>query len=197
MRRFEGQRLIIATHNAGKLREFQTLLGSYVNEIVPAGALFLPEPEETGNSFQENAVLKARAAAKLTNTAALADDSGLCVNALSGAPGIHSARWAGAKKDFQSAMRRVHDGLDAREDRSAYFIAVLALAWPDGQIETVEGRVDGTVVWPPRGMKGHGYDPIFVPQGEKRTFAEMEAEEKDRISHRGQAARELIRKFFL
>jgi XTP/dITP diphosphohydrolase len=196
MRRFEGDRLVIATHNKGKLREFGSLLGFYTKDIVSAGGLGLPEPEETGATFAENAILKARAAAKASGSFALADDSGLCVTALGGAPGIYSARWGGPARDFDIAMKRVNDELGDAKDRSAYFICMLALAWPDQHVETVEGRVDGEIVWPPRGDGGMGYDPIFKPAGHHHTFAEMPAEEKDALSHRGKAARELIRKYF-
>lgn len=196
MRRFEGDRLIIATHNKGKLREFGALLGFYVKDIVSAGDLGLPEPDETGATFLDNAILKARAAAKASGSPALADDSGLCVTALNGAPGIYSARWGGPDKDFSIAMQRVHQDLGENPDHSAYFICVLALAWPDGHAETAEGRVDGTIIWPPRGDGGHGYDPVFVPVNHHHTFAEMPAEEKDALSHRGKAVRELIRKYF-
>ncbi len=184
-------RLVIATHNKGKLREFQALLSPFVGEMVSAGELGLPEPEETGTTFQENALIKARAAAKASRLPALADDSGLCVKALSGEPGIYSARWAGPGKDFMKAMRRIHEELAENEDRSAFFIAALALVWPDGREELFEGRCEGTIVWPPRGDKGHGYDPCFQPAGETRTFAEMKAAEKDAQSHRGRAVRAL------
>jgi XTP/dITP diphosphohydrolase len=200
LRRLKGDRLIIATHNEGKRREFEDLLGRYIRNIVSAGALGLAEPEETGTSFTENAILKAKAAAEATQSIALSDDSGLCVNALSGKPGIFSARWALApgddKKDFGRAMRRIHEELGNSQDRSAYFICVLALAWPDGAVETVEGRVEGHLIWPPQGEGGHGYDPIFVAKDHNKTFAAMKADEKNELSHRGQAVRKLIEKFF-
>ena len=193
MRRLSSlDRLVIATHNAGKLREFRTLLGARVGTIVSAGELGLPEPEETGTTFTENALLKARAAAQAAGSVALADDSGLCVTALGGDPGIYSARWAGPDKDFPAAMRRIHDALGLTMDRSASFICVLALVWPDGATETLEGRVDGTLIWPPRGTYGHGYDPMFVPQGEPRSFAEMTEDEKNALSHRGKALKLLL-----
>jgi len=195
MRHVVGDRLVIATHNKGKLREFATLLEFHVKNIISSGDLGLPEPEETGTTFAENAILKARAAAKAADNVALADDSGLCVTALGGAPGIFSARWAGPAKDFEMAMRRVNEELASAQDRSAAFVCVLALAWPDQHAETVEGRVDGSIIWPPRGEQGHGYDPVFVPAGHHHTFAEMPPEEKDALSHRGKAARELIRKY--
>jgi XTP/dITP diphosphohydrolase len=200
-----GETLIIATHNKGKLREFQTLLKPYAGRIVSAGDMKLPEPDETGLTFVDNALLKARAAATTGHTA-LADDSGLCVHALNNEPGIYSARWAGPDKNFPDAMKRIHEKLGDAADRSAHFICVLALVGPacakpelrfgegrpDGRSELFEGRVDGTIVWPPRGMHGHGYDPVFMPQGETRTFAEMPEAEKNGISHRGKAVRKLI-----
>ena len=195
-RRFTDHRLVIATHNPGKLTEFQQLLQPYVADIISAGALGLPEPAETGTTFIANALLKAHAAAQAANCVALADDSGLCVTALGGDPGLYSARWSGPHKDFQLAMQRAHTELGAKPDRSAYFICVLALAWPDGHAEIVEGRCDGSIVWPPRGSHGHGYDPIFMPQGESRVFAEMQPEEKHRLSHRGMAFRLLVQRHF-
>ena len=188
-------RLVIATHNAGKLREFQALLAPYGKEVVSSGTLGLAAPEETGVTFAENALLKARAAAQESGLLALADDSGLCVNALGGDPGLYSARWAGPDKDYAVAMQRVHDALGTREDRSAFFICVLALCWPDGHTETIQGRIDGTIATAPRGMHGHGYDPVFIPAGETRTFAEMPDEEKNAISHRGLALKVLVENF--
>lgn len=185
-------RLVVATHNKGKLAEFAELLAPHFKTIVSAGDLHLPEPEETGASFAENALLKARMAATASNSLALADDSGLCVTALGGAPGIYSARWFGPTKNPLIGMQRVHNELGDTKDRSAYFICVLALVAPDGHTETIEGRIDGHITWPPRGDKGHGYDPIFVPQGHDRTFAEMDDEEKNAISHRGIAVRKLL-----
>ena len=196
MRRFEGGRLVIATHNQGKLREFAALLAPYAKDVIAAGDLDLKEPIESGVTFAENAILKAHAAAKASGHAALADDSGLCVNALGGKPGIYSARWA-PNKDFTQAMKRVNDEIGTNPDRAAYFICVLALAWPGGHSEVVEGRVDGKLIWPPRGSGGHGYDPMFVPIGESRTFAEMDAATKDAISHRGKAVRELVQRYFV
>jgi len=185
-------RIVIATHNAGKLREFQELLRFYPSEIVSAGSLGLPSPEETGTTFTENALLKARAAALATGNLALADDSGVCVTALNNQPGIYSARWAGANKNFRPAMQRIHDELANNPDRSAHFMCVLALVWPTGEQKIFEGRIDGTIVWPPRGDFGHGYDPIFIPQGDTRTFGEITDAEKNRISHRAKAAQKLI-----
>jgi XTP/dITP diphosphohydrolase len=192
MRALTGERLVIATHNQGKLREFAEMLSPYIRHIVSAGDLRLPEPVEDGATFIDNALLKAHAAAKASGSVALADDSGLCVTALHGQPGIFSARWGGPTKDFHMAMGRVHHELGNNPDRTAHFICVLALAWTDGHHEIFEGHVDGHIVWPARGDKGHGYDPIFVPQGHDRTFAEMEHEEKHALSHRGIAVRKLI-----
>ncbi|MDX2028103.1 MAG: RdgB/HAM1 family non-canonical purine NTP pyrophosphatase [Alphaproteobacteria bacterium] len=198
MRRFEGSQLVIATHNAGKFKEFTALLGARVKDIKSATDFNLPEPEETGTSYTENAILKARAAATATGLPALADDSGLSVKALGGKPGIHSARYAETPtgKDYAQAMQRLYNELGDAQNRSASFVCVLALAWPDGHVETVEGTVEGHISWPPRGGKGHGYDPIFVIRGENRTFAEMKADEKDDISHRGIAVRKLIEQAF-
>ncbi len=188
---FTEPRLVIASHNAGKVREIGDLLKPYKVEVVSAGALGLDEPEETGATFRENAELKARAAAGASGLPALADDSGLAVVALGGDPGIYSARWAGPGKDFTVAMQKVEDALAGKEDRSAAFICALSICWPDGGIETFEGRVDGALVWPPRGDKGFGYDPIFVPATVSGcgdlTFGEMEPNAKHAISHRADA----------
>ncbi len=192
MARFEGDELLIATHNPGKAREIAELLRPYVGTFYSAAELGLPEPEETGATFEENAVLKARAAAESSGKLALADDSGLAVTALDGDPGIYSARWGGPEKDFDLAMRKVHEALGDAEDRSATFICVLAMAWPDGRIETFEGSVEGQITWPQRGDKGFGYDPVFVPDGYDITFAEMEPEEKHRISHRARAFEKMV-----
>ncbi len=192
MRRFDGGKLVLATHNKGKLAEFRDLLAPYGVEVVSAGELNLPEPEENGVDFRENALIKAHAAAKAAALPALADDSGLCVTALGGKPGLYSSRWGGPEKDFLKAMRRVHEELGEASDRSAYFICVLALVWPDGHEEIVEGRREGEIVWPLRGAGGHGYDPCFQPKGESRTFAEMDGEEKHALSHRGRALRALL-----
>ncbi|MFT8464671.1 RdgB/HAM1 family non-canonical purine NTP pyrophosphatase [Acetobacter persici] len=181
-----GSKLVLASHNAGKLAEFSTLLADFGVTVLSAGDLNLPEPEETATTFAGNAAIKALAAARATGLPALADDSGLCVSALGGAPGIYSARWAGPNKDFPAAMARIEDGIGSNE-RDAWFICVLCLAYPDGTTRSFEGRVDGSITWPPRGDKGHGYDPIFTPTGENRTFAEMEEAEKNAISHRARA----------
>ncbi|MGE0714605.1 MAG: RdgB/HAM1 family non-canonical purine NTP pyrophosphatase [Alphaproteobacteria bacterium] len=191
-RRFAGGRLVVATHNPGKVREIAELLAPWRVEAVSAGALGLPEPEETGTTFAENAVLKARAAAEASGLPSLADDSGLSVTALGGEPGIYSARWAGPAKDFAAAMAAVERRLAGSADRRARFVSVLALAWPDGQIETFEGSVDGTIVHPPRGDRGFGYDPIFLPDGATETFGEMAAEAKHAVSHRARAFRAMV-----
>ena len=184
-RRLDGKRLVIASHNAGKVREVAELLEPYGIDGVPASELGLEEPEETGATFLANAELKARAAVR-SGLPALADDSGLAVVALGGAPGIYSARWAGPDRDFSRAMAKVHDRLGDRP-REAAFIAALALAWPDGHVEAFEGRVEGRLVWPPRGERGFGYDPVFVPDGHDETFGEMDPDAKSRISHRARA----------
>lgn len=192
--------LVVASHNMGKVREIGDLIAPYGLLAKSAGELGLAEPEETGATFEENALLKARAAAKATGHPALADDSGFAVSALDGDPGIYSARWAGEDKDFARAMRDVHEKLEAggSDDRSAHFVACLCLAWPDGHHEMFRGEVHGRAVWPPRGDKGFGYDPMFLPDGHDKTFGEMTAEEKhgwtpsapqesDPLSHRARA----------
>jgi len=191
-RTFTGGRLVIATHNPGKVREIAALLAPYGAEAVSAGNLGLAEPEETGSTFVENARIKAHAAAQASGLPSLADDSGLAVAALAGDPGIHSARWAGPGKDFDLAMRKVEDALGDTEDRRAQFVCALTLAWPDGYDETFEGRVEGRLVWPPRGDRGFGYDPIFVADGHAVTFSEMEPDDKHAISHRADAFRKLV-----
>ena len=197
MRRI-GPKLVIATHNEGKLREIRALMEPFGIECVGAAELDLPEPEETGTTFVDNADLKARQAADLSGLPALADDSGLAVDALGGRPGIFSARWAedeAGNRDWMRAMERVRSevenaGPEAGHD--AHFVCALALAWPeDGQAESFEGRVQGTLTWPPRGERGFGYDPIFVPAGRDQTFGEMEPEQKHAISHRADAFRKL------
>ena len=186
--------LVVASHNEGKVREIRDLLTPFGLELSSAGELFLPEPEETGETFQANAELKALAAAKASGYPALADDSGLCVEALNGQPGIYSARWAGPQKDFDFAMEKIRLGLieEGTLDTRAYFICVLALAWPDGHVEYFEGRVDGELTWPPRGEKGFGYDPMFIPNGYEETFGEMDPEKKHAMSHRADAFRQLV-----
>ncbi|HXP75504.1 MAG TPA: RdgB/HAM1 family non-canonical purine NTP pyrophosphatase [Stellaceae bacterium] len=191
-RRFLERRLLIATHNTGKLAEIDDLLRPFHVEVVGAGALGLPEPEETGETFEANATLKAHAAAKASGFPALADDSGLVVPALGGEPGIYSARWAGPQRDFALAMRTVEDRLQGKSDRRACFVAALALAWPDGHVEVFRGEAHGVLIWPPRGSKGFGYDPMFQPDGDTRTFGEIDPVEKHRISHRADAFRKLV-----
>jgi XTP/dITP diphosphohydrolase len=195
IRKLKPGKLVIASHNAGKLREIQALLGPYGIEPVSAAALDLPEPEETGTTFIANAELKAMQAADLSGLPALADDSGLCVDALLGDPGIFSARWAGPDKDFDLAMRLVHDAVEAKGPdvgHDAHFICALALAWPDGHVEVFEGRVDGTLVWPPRGGNGFGYDAMFQPIGHDISFGEMDPEAKHAMSHRADAFAKLV-----
>ena len=194
-----GPKLVIATHNAGKLREIRELLAPHGIICVGAAELGLPEPEEIGNTFIDNAELKAREAADLSGLPALADDSGLSVDALHGLPGIFSARWAEdeeGKRDFRRAMVRVWGEVEAAGDeasRDAHFVCALAIAWPDnGQTESFEGKVHGTLTWPPRGERGFGYDPMFVPNGDGRTFGEFEPDEKHAISHRAEAFRKLV-----
>lgn len=192
-RRLAPGRLIAATHNPGKVRELGDLLGGAGFKPVSAGELGLPEPEETADTFRGNAELKALAAARASGEPALADDSGLACDGLSGAPGIYSARWAGPEKDFRLAMQKVEDGLksetteDGEVDKRASFVCVLSLAWPDGHVESFEGIVRGQLVFPPRGDKGFGYDPIFVPEGETETFGEMDQARKHAMSHRAVA----------
>ena len=196
------KRLVAATHNAGKLREIGDLLRPFGIEAVGSAALGLLEPEETGSTFRDNAVLKAEAAARASGAAALADDSGLCVEALGGAPGVLSARWAGDARDFALAMTRIERELRAArapQPWRAYFTSALALAWPDGRVEVFDGRVDGELLFPPRGTQGFGYDPIFRPDGHVRTFGEMSAAEKHglppdgslALSHRARAFQKL------
>lgn len=205
-RRLGSETLVIATHNAGKLREIGALLAPYGLNCISAGSLGLPEPAETGTTFVENALIKARAAAQGSGLPALADDSGLCVAALDGRPGVYTADWAerqwfeGAPgRDWYMAMGKV-EGLLAEQgpdvDRSGYFACVLAIAWPDGESAVYEGRVNGTLTWPPRGTLGFGYDPVFVPLGASQTFAEIDPEEKHRISHRADAFAKLVAEQF-
>ena len=192
---FAGHRLVIASHNPGKVEEIAALLAPFAVETIAAGALGIPEPEETGDSFEANAALKARTAAEASGQPALADDSGLVVPALGGAPGIYSARWAGPAKDFQVAMERVHRELGDK-DRSARFVAVLALALPGDREELFRGEVEGSLTWPLRGDRGFGYDPIFIPQGATLTFGEIDPVAKHRISHRARAFAKLVERYF-
>jgi XTP/dITP diphosphohydrolase len=197
----KDMRLIVATHNAGKVREINDLIAPFGLNAVSAGELGLPEPDETGTMFASNARLKARAAADATGLPALSDDSGLCVDALDGAPGIFSARWGGTKKDFNAAMARVERELATRgavkpDQRRAHFVSALCLSWPGGEDQIFEGRVFGTLVWPPRGNQGFGYDPMFIPDGGIETFGEMQPQAKHAISHRAQAFDRFVRTCF-
>lgn len=199
-------KVVIATHNVGKLHEMRELLAPYGIDAVSAGELGLAEPEETGASFAGNALIKARAAASASGVPAVSDDSGLCVDALGGAPGIYTAGWAGEAKDFGLAMQKVEDALQrqcaAAGQRRAHFVSALCVAWPDGHAETVEARASGILVWPPRGTLGFGYDPMFLPDGHSRTFGEMTSVEKHglpkdggmALSHRARAFQELARR---
>jgi XTP/dITP diphosphohydrolase len=191
-RRFRGDRLVIATHNPGKLREIAALMEPYDVGVVGAGELALCEPEETGTTFEANAELKALAAATTSGLPALADDSGLVIPALDGAPGIYSARWAGPERDFARAMALVEERLAGGSDRRARFVAVLSLAWPDRHVESFRGEVRGILVWPPRGARGFGYDPMFVAEGQSATFGEMDPAKKYAISHRADAFGKLV-----
>jgi XTP/dITP diphosphohydrolase len=198
-RRLAG-RLVIATHNPGKLKEMRELLMPYGIEAVSAGELGLAEPAESGTSFKENARIKASAAATAAGLPAFADDSGLTVDALDGDPGIYSARWAGPEKDFRRAMQAVEDklrerGARERGQRKAHFVSALCLAWPDGHVEEFEGTVDGTLVWPPRGEQGFGYDPMFLPSGHTRTFGEMTNVEKHGLPPKGKGLSHRARAF--
>ena len=199
IRKLGPGKLVIASHNPGKVREIGELLAPFGIETVSAAALDLPEPDETGTTFIANAELKAMQAADLSGLPALADDSGLCVEALNGDPGIFSARWAGETKDFSIAMQRVWDAIEAKGPdvgHGAHFICALALAWPDGHVEVFEGRVDGILSWPPRGDKGFGYDPMFQPLGHTISFGEMEPEKKHAMSHRADAFAQLVAAVF-
>jgi XTP/dITP diphosphohydrolase len=197
-RKLDAGKLVIASHNAGKVREIQDLLAPFGMEVISAGDLDLPEPDETGDTFIENSLIKSQAAAEASGLPALADDSGLSVTILGGAPGIYSARWAGPSKDFKRAMGKVNDAIceydtiEAKADRSACFICALSIAWPDGHTEVFEGRVDGQMVWPLRGEKGFGYDPQFQPNGYDITFGEMDPDAKHAISHRADAFKQMV-----
>ena len=198
IRKFTEDQLVIATHNEGKLSEIQALFDGSGFRIISAGSLGLTEPEETESSFRGNALLKARAAAAAAKLPALADDSGLVVAALNGAPGIYSARWAAPDGDFDKAMQRVHDELTQAnaDDMSAYFACALALVWPDGDEVCVEGQVAGQIIWPPRGKFGFGYDAIFQPTGHNQSFGEMDPAAKHAMSHRADAFAKLIPQVF-
>ncbi|GAB0118388.1 RdgB/HAM1 family non-canonical purine NTP pyrophosphatase [Acidisoma sp. 7E03] len=188
-----GCRLVLASHNAGKLVEIRKLLEPWDIHVLLASELGLPEPEETERTFAGNARLKAQAAAEASQLPSLSDDSGFCVDALHGAPGVYSARWAGPAKDFRAAMERVHAEAGDAAPRGAHFISVLCLAWPDGHYELFEGKVEGEWVWPPRGDRGFGYDPMFRPHGETETYGEMDQRRKTATSHRARAFGALVR----
>jgi XTP/dITP diphosphohydrolase len=194
-----SEKLVIASHNPGKVSEIRALLTPLRIEVIGADELGLTEPEETGKTFTENAELKARLAAEASGLPALADDSGMALSALGGAPGIYSARWAGPEKDFSAAIQRVNDALlmTGSLDRSCSFVCVLSLAWPDGHIESFEGRVSGAAVFPPRGTNGFGYDPIFQPTGYNLTFGEMVPQDKHAMSHRAHAFSQLLEQCLL
>jgi XTP/dITP diphosphohydrolase len=201
IRKLQTGKLVIASHNAGKVREIRALLEPYGIEAVSAAELDLPEPVENGTTFFANAEIKARSAADLSGLPALADDSGLCVDALGGDPGVFTADWAETPtgRDWGLAMRKVEDALVAKgpgAGRDAHFVCVLALAWPDGHVEWFEGRAEGTLTWPPRGQVGFGYDPVFMPIGGERTYAELDPAEKHAISHRADAFRQLVAAVF-
>ncbi len=191
-RRFKDNTLVVASHNPGKVREIGDLLDPFGVTLISAAELGLPEPIEDGLTFQANAIIKAKSAAERSSLPSLADDSGLAVTALGGQPGIYSARWAGTGKNFQTAMQRVERELGDASDRTAQFICALALAWPDGQVEVFEGKINGSLVWPPRGQKGFGYDPMFLPNGYAETFGEMDPPQKHEISHRADAFQQLV-----
>jgi XTP/dITP diphosphohydrolase len=191
-----GSKIVLASHNKGKLVEMIELLRPFQIEVVSAGALGLTEPEETAADFVGNAQIKALAAATATGLPAFSDDSGFCAAALSGEPGVLSARWAGPDKDFSKAMALVAERVGTAADRRAWFMAALCLAWPDSHTETFLGRVDGTMVWPPRGGKGFGYDPMFLPEGGSLTFGEMEPDQKHAVSHRARAFAQMIASCF-
>ena len=188
----DGARLVLASHNPGKLAELTDLLRPHAVTVISAGALGLPEPPEDAPDFVGNARIKALAAARASGLPALADDFGFCVAALNGAPGVHSARWAGPDKDFAPAMARVQREMAAAADRRAWFVAALCLAWPDSHTETFVGRVHGQATWPPRGDKGFGYDPMFLPGGSGKTFGELDPAEKHAVSHRARAFAQLL-----
>ena len=191
-----GQKLLLASHNTGKLREIEALLLPLRIEVISAAALGLPEPSEDAPDFTGNARIKALAAATASGLPALSDNSGFCVAALHGAPGVYSARWAGPSKDFAAAMATVHQRIDDNLDRRAWFIAALCIAWPDLHTQTFVGRIDGAITWPPRGDRGFGYDPMFVPAGCQQTFGEMNPDDKHAISHRARAFAQVLASCF-
>jgi XTP/dITP diphosphohydrolase len=200
-RKLTGEKILIATHNAGKLEEFREILAPHGVNAVSAGELGLAEPDETESTFEGNARIKARAAMTASGLIAIADDSGLCVDALNGDPGVYTANWAGPNRDWMMAMRTVEEKLQAagattEKQRAAQFMATLCVSWPDGEERFFVGRVPGHLAWPPRGKLGHGYDPVFVPEGESVTFAEMSHEKKNTLSHRARAVEKLLKALF-
>jgi XTP/dITP diphosphohydrolase len=199
VRKFSGDELVVATHNQGKLKELRGLFGDRVKKLSAASDYGVDAPEETGTTFLENALIKAQAVAKATGKPALADDSGLCIDALDGAPGVYSADWAEQKdkpRDFMMAMSKVNTLMAGNPDKKAHFVSCLVLAWPDGHYEVVEGYAHGSISWPPRGTNGFGYDPIFMPDGDKRTYGEMTADEKHATNHRAVAFKKLLAQCF-
>jgi XTP/dITP diphosphohydrolase len=201
MRSLKGQKILIATHNKGKLEEFREIFAPFGVDVTSAGEMKLAEPEETENTFVGNARIKAVSAVKSTGLVTIADDSGLMVDALDGAPGVYTADWAGPNRDWMQAMRLVEEKLQAKNattqaQRGASFNCTLLVLWPDGEEKIYVGKAPGHLAWPPRGAFGHGYDPMFVPEGETRTFAELSHEEKNRISHRGRALALLMKDLF-
>ncbi len=197
-RRLRGEKVLIATHNAGKLEEFREILAPFGVNVMSAGELGLIEPLETEATFEGNARIKAKAAMAATGFITISDDSGLCVDALNGAPGVYTADWAGPSRDWMMAMRTVEEKLQAAgattpEKRTAQFMATLCVMWPDGHEEFYVGKVPGTLSWPPRGTFGHGYDPVFVPQGETLAFGEMTHEKKNTLSHRARAVEKMVK----
>ena len=197
-RKFSGTELVIATHNKGKMAEIAEMFKGHNIRLLSAADLGVESPVETGTTFIENAELKAQFVAKTTGKPSLADDSGVCVDALGGAPGVYTADWAEEKgpRDFDYAMKKIHDGIGSNPDKNAQFVSVLALCWPDGHCETVEGIARGKIVWPPRGKQGHGCDPIFMPDGYDITYAEMDPAKKNSISHRADSFKKIIKKCF-
>lgn len=195
-RLFKGGELVIASHNQGKVREINDLLRPFNANVISAGDLGLPEPVEDGLTFIDNAKIKAHAATQISGLPALADDSGLVVHGLNNEPGIYSARWAGPSKDFTVAMKKVQKKLRNIEDKSAHFVCALALSWPDGHTECFEGKVFGRIIWPPRGKRGFGYDPIFIATGMDISFGEMQPGAKHAISHRAKAFEKLVKACF-
>lgn len=198
-RKFSGDELVVATHNKGKLKELRELFGDRVKKLSAASDYGVEAPAETGTTFIENALIKAQAVAKATGKPALADDSGLCIDALDGAPGVYSADWAeepGKPRDFGMAMNKVNALMKGSTDKKAHFVSCLILAWPDGHYEVVEGKAHGTITWPPRGEQGFGYDPIFVPDGDSRSYGEMSSDEKNATNHRAVAFKKMLARCF-